>query len=126
MSAGMTSGAPAGAGDDAGSGAVMPPLPDRLLTVVAPVALEDELIDVLLGLPELARGFTATRADGFGAGARLPSAIEQVTGRARRVRIEIALGEAQVAPLVEALKSALPTAEVAWWVTPLLAFGRLA
>ncbi|WP_235839969.1 DUF3240 family protein [Derxia lacustris] len=99
---------------------------DRLLTVVAPVALQDELIDVLLGLPELVRGFTATPADGFGAGVRLPSAIEQVTGRARRVRLEVALTEAQIAPLLAALKAALPTPEIAYWVLPVLGFGRLA
>jgi len=98
--------------------------PDQLLTMVAPVALEDELIDVLLGLPQRVCGFTVTRADGFGGGVRLPSAMEQVTGRARRVQLQVALAEADVAPLLAELKLALPTSEIAYWVTPLLAFGR--
>lgn len=51
--------------------------------------------------------------------------MEQVQGRARRVLVQLAIVQTQVEPLIDALRKALPTPQIAYWAAPLLAFGRL-
>jgi hypothetical protein len=99
--------------------------PDCLLTLAVPIALEDEVLDTLRALPDLAPGFTLTRAEGLGAHIALDSAMEQVQGRARRVVVQMAVHQAHLPPLLAALRQALPTPQVAYWAVPLLTFGRL-
>lgn len=100
--------------------------PDCLLTLALPAELEEELIDLLRGLPAEVAGFTLMPAEGVGAGATLATTVEQVRGRARRRVVQIVLSNAQVATVVDALRQSLPTPEIAWWTTPLSGFGRLA
>lgn len=99
--------------------------PDCLLTLAVPQALEDEILDTLRALPELAPGFTLVKAQGLGAHIELSSAMEQVQGRARRIMVQMALQQAHLPALIDALKQALPNPQVTYWVVPLLAFGRL-
>lgn len=99
--------------------------PDTLLTLLAPAALEEDVIDLLLAAPELAPGFTTSPADGHGADVRLASAAEQVRGRGRRVRFEVALRAQDVPPLCEHLRGGLSGAHVFSWTTPLLSCGTL-
>lgn len=99
---------------------------DCQLTLALPVELEEELIDLLRGLPSLVSGFSILPAEGFGAGARLTSTMEQVRGRSRRRLVQLLLREAQVPPLLEALRSRIGSPEVAWWTIPVSGFGRLA
>ncbi|MBC7213702.1 MAG: DUF3240 family protein [Burkholderiaceae bacterium] len=99
--------------------------PDCLLTLALPQALEEELLDALLALPEQVPGFTVLQAQGVGAQVALPSSMEQVTGRARRVLVQVALRQDHVPSLLQALKQHLPSPQIAYWIVPLLAFGRL-
>ena len=101
------------------------PPPDCLLTLAVPAALEDDVLDTLRALPHLAPGFTLTRAEGLGAHIALDTALEQVQGRARRVVVQMAVRQAHLQPLLDALRQALPTPQAAYWAVPLLAFGRL-
>ena len=39
--------------------------------------------------------------------------------------IQLAIVQTQVEPLIDALRKALPTPQIAYWAAPLLAFGRL-
>lgn len=103
----------------------IPPAPDCLLTLAVPVALEDDLLDLLRAQAPRVPGFTLVPAQGMGTHVHLASAMEQVQGRARRVLVQLALPQADVALVIDALRAALPTPQVAYWVTPLLAFGRL-
>lgn len=100
--------------------------PDNLLTLIAPAALEDSLVDLLLALPAMAGGFTAHAADGHGREIALVGANENVRGRGERVCIRLALHAESVQPLLAELRSALPEANVFYWLTPLLDCGRLA
>lgn len=99
---------------------------DCCLTIVFPKNLEENLVDHLLEHPELASGFTTSYAEGHGAGAAFHSAMEQVRGRAHRVQMQIVMNREDVATLIEHMKEDLPNREVAYWVTPVLEFGRFA
>jgi hypothetical protein len=52
--------------------------------------------------------------------------MEQVRGRAHRVQMKIVMNREDVATLIEHMKEDLPNREVAYWVTPVLEFGRFA
>ncbi|QDF95351.1 hypothetical protein CJ010_01685 [Azoarcus sp. DD4] len=99
--------------------------PDSLLTLIAPAALEDNLVDLLLALPAMAGGFTTHRADGHGREIALVGANENVRGRGDRVCIRLALQADAVQPLLAELRAALPDANVFYWLTPLIDCGRL-
>lgn len=99
---------------------------DCLLTISCPAELEEELIDLLREHPEWVSGFTSLAAEGFGSGTTLHSAMEQVRGRSRRRLLQVVLSQAHVQSLVETLRSALPSEEVAWWTVPVSGFGRFA
>jgi len=100
------------------------PEPDRLLTLVLPRSLEEEVLDTLHAHPALAQGFTVQHGAGMGTHVELASALEQVRGRAHRVIVQVALHESQVTSLLQALQADLPHPRITYWVLPLLAFGR--
>jgi hypothetical protein len=99
---------------------------DCLLTLVLPLALEEETLDLLRQHTDLVPGFSVVHGQGIGSHAPLTTAMEQVQGRARRVFISMALRRADVEPLVARLRGTLSSAQVFYWVAPLLAYGRLA
>jgi hypothetical protein len=99
---------------------------DCQLTLALPVELEEEIIDLLRGLPELVSGFSILPAEGFGAGARLASTMEQVRGRSRRRLVQLLLPQPNVEPLLLALRQTIRSPEVAWWTMPVSGFGRFA
>ncbi len=97
---------------------------DCMMTLALPLALEEPIIDFLLEHPEWVGGFSSIDAQGMGRGAGLKSAMEKVQGRARRRLIQLLLRSADIPPLVEAIRKEFHTPEVAYWVAPLMAFGR--
>ena len=97
--------------------------PDCLLTLAVPQALEEEILDLLWAHPEMVPGFTVLHGQGMGAHVALTSSMEQVQGRARRVLVQVALPQAQLPALIDTLKQALPSPQIAYWVLPLLDFG---
>lgn len=96
------------------------------LKLALPQALEEQVVDQLLEHPEGLGAFTTWAVDGHGSPGSIASSAEQVRGRAGRVQIEILVGQAQAQALVAHLKAALPTSEIAWWMTPVLANGDFA
>lgn len=99
---------------------------DCLLSLAFPAELEEEFIELLRESPDLAGGFTILPAEGFGTGAHLHSAMERVRGRARRRLLQVLLPQQQAELLLSALRRRIPSAEVAWWTSPVSAFGRFA
>lgn len=99
---------------------------DCVLTLALPQALEEEALDLLLAHPEWVGGFSVTAAEGFGRQVQLPSVMEQIRGRARRCLVTVLMQQAHAEPLLATLKAAFPHPQAAWWITPLLQFGRLA
>jgi hypothetical protein len=99
---------------------------DCCLTLVAPIALEEALVDHLLEHPEWVSGYTITPAEGRGRAMHLHGEAEHVSGRSRRVVIETVLARADANALLLHLREALHHPEVAWWLSPVLEFGRFA
>lgn len=99
---------------------------DCVLTLALPAALEEEVLEHLQAHPEWVRGFSVVAAEGFGAGAPLESALEQVRGRARRRLVTLLLDAGKVEPLLASLRNDFRSPHMAYWVTPLIAFGRFA
>ncbi len=99
---------------------------DCVLTLVFPDALEEEIIGHLLEHPEWVAGFTCARVDGHGQAVRLHGSAEQVRGRSRRLQVQIALNREDAQALTVHLRQTLPNPEIAYWVLPLLEFGRFA
>ena len=97
---------------------------DCQLTIALPAALEEELLDLLRANDQWVSGFSILHAEGFGAGAQQLSTIEQVMGRSRRRLVQILMLREFVDPLRAAIGARFSTADMAWWLTPLLAFGR--
>ena len=98
---------------------------DALLTLAIPVTLEDDVLNFLLQHPQWAGGFSMVDADGMGQGASLMSTMEKVQGRARLTLVLIAGVDADLRQLVTALGREIRNRDVAWWIAPLVAFGRL-
>ena len=96
------------------------------LTLAAPRHLEEELVEQFLARPEWASGFTLFEAQGYSRHPESLTAREQVRGRARRVFVHIVLEAEHAQALVAHLRTALPKPDVAWWLSPVAEFGRLA
>ncbi|MEN9705848.1 MAG: hypothetical protein RLZZ393_1727 [Pseudomonadota bacterium] len=99
---------------------------DCQLHLAFPVEVEEELIDILRAESALVSGFSILPAEGFGAGARLASTMEQVRGRARRRLALVLMRQEQVPALLDALRARLRSPEMAWWTVPVSGFGRFA
>ncbi|OIJ39840.1 MULTISPECIES: DUF3240 family protein [Massilia] len=99
---------------------------DTLLTLAIPVGLEEDIIDFLLLHPKWAGGFTILGAQGAGQGARLQSPMELVQGRSARKLILIGGLRTELDSLLAALAADIPSPEVSYWMSPIIASGRLA
>lgn len=97
---------------------------DCVLTLALPVALEEEVLDHLHAHPEWVSGFSVAHEEGYGSGTGLHTAMEKVRGRARRRLVTLVLAQAHAEPLVMSLREQFQSPEMAYWITPLSAFGR--
>jgi hypothetical protein len=95
------------------------------LTLAFPLVLEEQLLGELLELDPDLPGFTTLRAQGHGHGYAHASISEQVRGRTDRGLLLLVLAADRAEALVAGLRMRLPVVEAAWWITPVLAFGRL-
>ena len=99
--------------------------PTCLLTMIFPVAMEERVVDELLANPRLASGFTTWPVDGHGRHTGYATRADEVRGRSRRVRMEVATREEDARALLEQLAQALPGGAITWWVTALASVGRI-
>jgi hypothetical protein len=95
------------------------------LTLVCHRSLEERLVDHLLEHPEWTRGFSLTRIEGGSQKEKLPSMLEQVRGRSQRVQIVSVMNCDDAQQLIEHLKREESNPEIAYWITPVIEFGRL-
>ena len=96
------------------------------LTLVCHQSLEERMVDHLLQHPDLVRGFTITRVEGGSQKELLPSMMEQVRGRSQRVQLLSVMNLDNAHALIAHLKQSDPNSEIAYWLTPVIEFGRLA
>jgi len=97
---------------------------DCCLTLMLPQTIEETVVRHLLEHPEWVQGFSTAEMSGHGASGIARSAGELVRGATRRVRVQIVMNREDAAALVDHLRSTLRSPEVAFWVTPVLEFGR--
>ena len=99
--------------------------PLQCLNLAFPEMLLEEIVDLCHALPDIP-GFSIFSGVGFGSAIKLRSTREIVLGRAT-VKILVVVAPAErVRALLAALAQALPTPDIAYWVTPVESFGRLA
>lgn len=95
------------------------------LTLVAPASLEEPLAEYLLAHPEWGGAFTLVHAEGRGSRGHALTPQEQVRGRVARTKFKIVLDADAAGRLLDELKRAFPKRDVAYWLTPVIEFGRL-
>jgi hypothetical protein len=98
---------------------------DVLLTLNLPNNIAEQVEDLLLAHPEQVRGFTSREVDGHGANVQLHAPAELVSGHAPRTQIQIAGPETDMRALLALLKTALPRANIFYWLTPIIAMGHV-
>jgi len=99
---------------------------DCCLTLSFPNALEDSILGHLLDHPEWVEGFCTIHIEGHGRMSQAHEIAELVRGRSARLYAQIVLNREDAQALVSRLRTALPSAEVAYWLTPVMEFGRFA
>lgn len=95
------------------------------LTLVSHRTMEERLVSHLLEHPEWVHGFVMHQAEGGSQKEKLPSMIEQVRGRSQRVVFQAVMELADARALVAHLKQIESNPEIAYWITPVIEFGRL-
>lgn len=99
---------------------------DCCLTIICHESLEERLIDFLLEHPEWITGFSIGRIEGHSQKERLPSTLEQVRGRSRRVEMRAVMNLMDAKALVSQLGQQERNRDVAYWISPVIEFGRVA
>ncbi len=100
-------------------------LSEALVVLDVPPTLEDAVIDWLLERPDNT-GFSSTDSSGHSTAHENLSAAEQVSGRARRLQFQIHLPRAAVQEFMTDAHKNFGSADIHFWVTPLLNAGYLA
>jgi hypothetical protein len=96
------------------------------LTLVCHRSLEERLVDHLLEHPDWVRGFSLTHIEGGSQKEILPSMLERVRGRSQRVQVISIMNLEDARALITHLKIEEANPEIAYWITPVIEFGRLA
>lgn len=94
-----------------------------VLTLLAPVLLEEELVDALLET-DFALEFTAGSVYAHASNDEVLSLVEQVTGRRRKIRFEIMVTETHLSALLESLGERLKGSGVHYTVRRVETAGR--
>jgi hypothetical protein len=95
-----------------------------LLHLITPTAIEDALAEWLLERAEVP-GFSSLPISGHGSSEHSMSLAEQVAGRTRRVMFLLQLPEPVAQQVLSALQQDFAGTGLHWWLTPVLAVGRL-
>ena len=95
------------------------------LTLVFPPNIEARLLQLLLEQEPPLPGFTVVSGEGHGADFATATLREQVRGRVARRMLLMVLPAERIEKLIALLRGSLPNPHVAWWVEPVVSFGRL-
>ena len=97
---------------------------DVLLVLIAPPALEEPLVDWLLG-QDAVNSFISMAVGGHGIGHAGLSIEEQVSGRQRQIMFRVKLSEAQAEALIEHLRHDFSGSGLQYWLMPLAGSGQI-
>ncbi len=92
--------------------------------IVCHRSIIERLVDRLLEHPEWVQGFTLSHIEGASQDEKLASMMEQVRGRSQRVQIVAVMNLDDARALIAMLKEKEATPHIAYWITPVLEFGR--
>ncbi len=95
------------------------------LTLVCHRSLEERLLDHLIAHPEWVYGFSVSQMEGGSQKEILHSMIEQVRGRSQRIKIQTVMNLDDAHALIKHLKSKEANSEIAYWIMPVIEFGKL-
>jgi hypothetical protein len=95
---------------------------EYLVTINIPPSLEESIVDTLLMLEE-ELGFSSFTVNAHHHENKGLSLAEQVTGRQKRVRIQMYVDEDDLQALVEQLKQDFSGSGIQYWVLPVVASG---
>jgi hypothetical protein len=95
-----------------------------LVTLIAPPALEETLVDWLLNY-ESRYGFSTYPLSGHSSRLEGLTLAEQVSGRKGQIGFQIHLPETEWPGLIECLRRNFSGAGVHYWVSPLVDHGRV-
>lgn len=98
---------------------------DCCLTLIAPKALEENMLDLLLEHETLAGGFTTSEVEGHGRNVTYQSSAEKVRGRAHQVEMKIIMQHADAQTLLQDIKQALPGSNILYCITPVIESGSI-
>jgi hypothetical protein len=93
------------------------------LTLVYPVAAEDQILEFLLDSRPPLPGFTSLRVEGHGESFDDASTREKVRGRIERRMLFVVLARARLQILLAELHERIAAPHVAYWVEPVERFG---
>lgn len=95
-----------------------------LVTLTAPPAIEEALVDWLLQVESHA-GFTSQRANGHSSRVEGLTLAEQVAGRKNQVRFQLHIPEEDLPRFMDGLKADFAGTGIHYWVAPLVDFGHV-
>ena len=95
------------------------------LTLVCHRTLEERLLDHLIEHPEWVYGFSVSHMEGGSQKEILHSMIEQVRGRSQRIKIQTVMNLDDAHELIRHLKNKEANPEIAYWIMPVIEFGKL-
>ena len=94
-----------------------------ILTIIAPPAMEEVLIDWLLMQADIT-GFTSQTANGHGSGHEM-SLAEQVTGHRRQITFMIKLQKIKAESILTGLEQTFSGSGLHYWLVPLSKSGSI-
>ena len=95
-----------------------------LLTLIAPVSLEEVLVDWLLeNSPE--GGFCSGPVNGHATGEQHLTLAEQVAGRKKQIRFEVHAGTDEIQAMIGRLRRDHAGASIHYWIVPVAGAGKI-
>ena len=95
------------------------------LTLVYPTAIEELIVELLLAADPPLKGFTIWSADGHGSDFAEATVGEQVRGRVKRGVMVLVIPRVRLPSLLETVRTKADVPHLAYWVEPVVCFGRL-
>ncbi len=95
------------------------------LTLVYPMAIEEEILNLVLSESHAVKGFTTWRAEGHGHEFDNASASERVRGRVDRGVLVSVLPRPATSALLNRMRATFRGSRLAFWVEPVEQFGDL-
>ena len=96
------------------------------LTLVYPLAAENRIVELMLETTPPIGGFTTIRAEGHGHDFGDASVGERVRGRVSRSMLVAVMSKGRADQLLAELEAKVPLRHLAYWIEPVMAFGRMA